>query len=390
MSTPFFDDRDRPTILTEDAFLQERGIPGEVQRRLGPGHSREAVALSLMLFVATCVSTVFVGMQMFASPSLAETFTNAVMYAGPLMLILLCHEMGHYLQSRRYHVPATLPIFLPMPFGPLGTMGAVIVQGAGNLHRRAMFDIAISGPLAGLVVALPVAWWGVQQSTIMEFSPDQSVHFGDPLLLKAMVWLVHGPLPANHDVLLNPLYYAGWVGLLLTGFNLLPIGQLDGGHIMYTLIGRRAHAVALAVLLGWIGYMVIAQYYVFLLMVLLLLLFGIRHPPTANDAMPLGIGRALLGWATMALLVVCITPQPFPAHVPERPERQLPPTNEPVINVRLPDVQPVSLIDARAAHSLHDRIGNWPRSSFRASATSAGSVVCSARFFNSSASRAWS
>jgi Zn-dependent protease len=348
------DDRDRPTLLTEEAFVRESGLPAEMQRRFSGGHSREAVMIAVVLFAATCVSTLVVGMAMFPAPSLADNLARGLSYAGPLMLILLCHEMGHYLQSRRYHIPATLPIFLPMPFSPLGTMGAVIVQAAGTANRKAMFDIAVSGPLAGLVVALPVAWWGIQQSKVAVFPPDQAVtHFGDPLLLQGMVWLVHGPLGTNQDVVLNPLLYAGWVGLLLTGFNLLPIGQLDGGHIMYTLIGRRAHYVAMATMLAWVAYMVLTQYYLFLLMVLLLLLFGIRHPPTTNDAMPLGTGRMIVGWATMALLVVCITPRPFDEHVPKsqpapRPHPDAPSADEPVINAGVQNQgEPISFLPRR-------------------------------------------
>jgi membrane-associated protease RseP (regulator of RpoE activity) len=312
-----------PLELAEQAFLDEPGPRGH------RGHSFEAVAVAVLLFLATCVSTFWMGMAIGKPVPNPTWWTYAgygLSYAGPLMLILLSHEMGHYLQARRYGVPATLPIFIPTPpgVGPFGTMGAVIVQAAGLADRKAMFDIAVWGPIAGFVVALPVAWLGIQQSEVVAFNPDRAYEsFGDPLILKALVWLKHGTLPPGHDVVLNPLLYAGWVGIFLTGFNLIPIGQLDGGHILYTLIGRRAHTVAMLVLAAWIAYMFIAQYWVFALMVFLLILFGVRHPPTADDTVPLGTGRIVLGWLTMGLLVLCVTPRPFDQHRPE-PTKSIP------------------------------------------------------------------
>jgi len=309
-----------------------------------------------LLFLATCVSTFWTGMG-FGESKPSMTWTDylwyGASYAGPLMLILLCHEMGHYLQARRYRVPATLPIFIPTPPGiGFGTMGAVIVQGAGHANRKAMFDIAISGPLAGFVIAVPVAWWGVLQSKVVEFTPDKGgMHFGDPLLLQAMTRLVHGPLPPNFDVVLNPVLFAGWVGIFLTGLNLLPIGQLDGGHIMYCMLGRRAHRLAWIVMAVWVGYMVIAHFWGYLAMVLLLMMFGIRHPPTSDDRVPLGIGRIILGWATMGLLLICFSPRPVEVIAPKSqptPERRLPrepeEEHEPLINVRVdsPENNPLS------------------------------------------------
>jgi membrane-associated protease RseP (regulator of RpoE activity) len=272
------------------------------------------------LFLATCVTTFLNGA--FFGPAhpvvTRETTWSTIIayginYAGPLMLILFCHEMGHYLQAVRYGVPASLPFFIPMPpgVGPFGTMGAVIVQSSGHADRKAMFDIAVWGPLAGFIVCLPVCWWGIHNSVVIQGAPGQP-YFGNPLILEALVWLEHGPLPKGYDVVFNPMLYAGWVGLFLTGLNLMPIGQLDGGHIMYCLIGRRAHAVGIGVMLLGVVYMALTNYWLYSMMMVLLLMLGIRHPPTADDSVPLGWGRVLLGWLSMALLLVCFTPRPFP------------------------------------------------------------------------------
>ena len=258
---------------------------------------RSRKRLALVLFVATCASTWLVG---------------GLSYAVPVMLILLAHEMGHYLQARRYRVPATLPYFIPMPIFPFGTMGAVIVQGAGVADRKALFDIAVTGPLAGLALALPVAYYGVLHSEVATLAPsDTTLIFGDPPVLRWMIESVHGPLAENEEVLLNPLLFAGWVGIFITALNLIPIGQLDGGHILYTLIGKRAHTVAILLLVGAVSYMVFARYPAYALMVVLLILMGTRHPPTANDHAELGRGRVLLGWLTLAFILIGFTMTPI-------------------------------------------------------------------------------
>lgn len=286
----------------------------------------------VVLFLATCVSTWISGATFFTrfpeqTPwwvllSSAEFFVTGLWYAVPVMLILLCHEMGHYLTAHWHRVPASPPYFLPFPFSPLGTMGAVIVQPRGFGDRRTMFDIAVAGPLAGFVIAVPVAWFGVQQAVVREFVPENGgLLFGDPLLLKWMIWQTFGSLPAGHEVVLNPLLFAGWAGLFLTGLNLVPIGQLDGGHIMYALLGKRAHLLAKGMLLLGLGYMIYFQQPIYVLMVLLLLLTGIRHPPTTNDDIPLGLGRTLLGWSTMLLFFICFTPFPITQFTPEKEPR---------------------------------------------------------------------
>jgi Zn-dependent protease len=301
----------------------------------GRRRSFDSIFLAAVLFLLTCWTTFDCGASSFLTPEDANRdsvrWSNGLQYAVPLMAILLCHEMGHYLQARRNRVPATLPFFLPVPGHLFGTMGAVIVQAANLAHRRALFDIAVWGPLAGVVIALPVAAVGVWQSQVLAFDPARGANvYGDPLVLKFLVWLRHGPLPPGHDVELNPLLYAGWVGIFLTGLNLLPIGQLDGGHILYALIGRRAAAIGWLTLGLGMAYSVYTSYYGFVPMMILLGLLGIDHPPTADDHVPLGTGRVILGWLTLSFVVIGLTPQPFntipavPAPIRPVPVRPLP------------------------------------------------------------------
>lgn len=287
-------------VLTQPVIKHRRQIQLSA-RRLYP--------MALFLFVATCFTTWYV--------------QRSLTYSVAVMSILLAHELGHYLQSLRYRVPASPPLFIPMPT-LFGTMGAVILQGAGYANRKALFDIAISGPLAGLVVASPVLWYGVMQSTVSPL-PDpaslpantETLILNEPLVMQWLIRLHHGTVPDGSAVDLNPLLFAGWVGIFVTALNLLPVGQLDGGHILYTLIGRRAHAVAIGLVLGAAGWMIATGNVSYILFLFLVFMFGVRHPPSADDSVPLGTGRTILGWLTLAFLFVGFTPVPLDVHSPK-------------------------------------------------------------------------
>ncbi len=268
--------------------------------------------LPLVLFLATCASTYWVG---------------GWVYSAALMTILVCHEAGHFLQARRYGVPASLPFFLPMPLTPIGTLGAVIAMDARVKDRRALFDIGITVPLAGLIPTLACCVIGLQppfsrviaMPQIPGFPGDGMFELGEPLLFTLLAQWHFGPLPEGYTVVIGSLATAGWVGLLITAVNLFPIGQLDGGHVLYALLRRRAHHVAWVILVGAV-LAVVAGVWIFnqrgmvgwTVMLVLLALMGPRHPPTANDSVPLGPVRIVLGWATLAFLIVGFTPNPFP------------------------------------------------------------------------------
>lgn len=292
---------------------------------------------ALLLFVLTCLSTWYVGAQIpelyrhdgsqlsqvelhklrQAIPERLERgeltagfgLWNGLTYSVAVMSILLAHEMGHYLQTRRYGVPATFPFFIPMPISPFGTMGAVILQGSGTANRKSMFDIAISGPLAGLVVAIPVLFFGIKGSAYVHFEGPRT-GFGDPLLVSWLGAAIHGTPDPDTDLILTPLLFAGWVGVFITSLNLIPVGQLDGGHLLYCLIGKRAHDFALMVVGFAIAYCVFVDMS-YLVVIVLLFLMGLKHPPTGDDSVPLGRGRRIAGWLTLAFIIVGFTPQPF-------------------------------------------------------------------------------
>ena len=202
--------------------------------------------LSITLFALTFLSTTYVGV--FLSGQAPETPSDLVRgfaYSVPLMSILLAHELGHYFAARVHAVPATPPFFVPMPVPPLGTMGAVILMGERIERRNALLDIGAAGPLAGLAVALPVLCYGIAESPVQLQAPNGGYLMeGRSLLYVALVYALKGPIPEGYDIHLSPTAFAGWAGLLITMINLIPVAQLDGGHVAYALLGERQERVS--------------------------------------------------------------------------------------------------------------------------------------------------
>ena len=277
------------------------------------------LARPLVLFVITCLSTFWAGAY-FSSKwdhDLTAALLDGLKYSSAVMTILLCHEMGHFIQAWRYGVFASLPYFLPMPASPIGTFGAVIFMDPRKGDRRAVFDIGISGPLAGLVPTILFCILGLSWSspTFVKPSPNE-IMVGSSYLFATMVqqFVPHAAHAQSID--LHPMAMAGWVGLLITSLNLFPIGQLDGGHVLYTMLRRKAHAVATVIFMGSIAAIVFfgryyPQLYSWSLMLVLLSFLGTRHPPTADDQVPLGALRYVLGWLVLAFVPLAFTPIPM-------------------------------------------------------------------------------
>ncbi len=274
--------------------------------------------ISIALFLTTCVSVFYAGGTLFSIEGQFNTIHGLQFMAG-LIGVLLAHEMGHFLFSLYYHVPATPPMFIPMPLiSPFGTMGALIIQQAGRADRKSQFDIGIAGPLAGLVVLLPLFWFSLQGASISpatippspDGQPREVYLFNCPPLMNWMISLHYPEYTPDMDVEWSPLIFACWTGFLITALNLIPIGQLDGGHIVYGLLGTKAHYVSYGLVFLAVGYMIGSANYAFMLMLFVISWVGIKHPPTANDRVPLGTLRIVLGWLTIALLLVIFTPNP--------------------------------------------------------------------------------
>jgi len=291
-----------------------------------PPPTDRRVLLPVLLFIITCASTywamlrpeivftdhVLVNGRIGKAIGASGQWHDAWIYMLCVMGMLLAHEMGHFIQCLRYRIPASLPYFIPMPFTPIGTMGAVIGMQGSSADRKQLFDIGISGPLAGLVVALPLVWIGIKQA--IPFPPEAlpQYHLQDPLLFQLLIHYLHPELPAGQELLINPVLMAGWVGMLITGLNMFPIAQLDGGHVSYALFGERgAGWVARGVMVLSISYMIFSGVYTWLIMLMLVMYIGIDHPPTANDRAHLGWGRRILGLASLLIPILCFTPNPI-------------------------------------------------------------------------------
>jgi Zn-dependent protease len=311
------------------------GFPPVPERMLDEydlGMPRRRRAVPLVLFLATCfftyaagtyhwVPTAF-GMQFDENHpqrgeywdlagtfrQLATNWSDGLTYSACVMAILLAHEMGHFLMTVRYRVPASYPLFIPMP--PLmltGTMGAVIGMEGSRANRREIFDIGLAGPLAGLVLTVPMVWVGIKIAEHGMPARGEWV-FGDPLFAKLLIKWLRPDLPAGHEIAVNAVYMAGWVGMFVTGLNMLPVSQLDGGHVIYALFLNKGRWMARAFLLLAIAFVVLSQQYNWTLMIVIVTLIGVDHPPTADDSVPLGWWRRALGIASMAIPVLCFTP----------------------------------------------------------------------------------
>jgi membrane-associated protease RseP (regulator of RpoE activity) len=300
-----------PEIIRAEVVEITPGAPWE-WREVRPVRPRRRWLLHILLFVATCVSTWLAGMTMVEDEGF-QGLMEALRYAVPVMTILLCHEMGHFLQAYRYGVYATLPYFIPMPIvSPFGTMGAVIAMEPRIGGRRALFDIGISGPLAGLAPTFIFLIIGLHHSTYA-IPPRHEMSFGDPSILRFFATMIRGPIPEGCEVVKSPMAFAGWVGLFITSLNLIPIGQLDGGHVLYALLRRKANRVAKFLLFAAL-FLVIWKWellHFWLVMLALLFMMGPMHPPTADDEEPLGLVRTVLGWLTLAFIFIGFTPVPI-------------------------------------------------------------------------------
>ncbi len=243
---------------------------------------------------------------------------DGLLYAAALMTILTAHELGHYFQARRNGVPASLPHFIPVPLPPFGTMGAIIAMRSHVASTRALFDLAISGPLAGLLPALVACYVGLRLSTFEAFE-ESAGSLGVPIIFELMARLAIDAPEPGYGIVLHPLGYAGWVGLFITALNLMPIGQLDGGHILYTLLPNKAYAVSVALVSTVIAAIVVdgvmgwsLGVWPWSFMIAILVAFGLRHPPTADGRVPLDRKRQILGWLTLLFIFIGFTPRPFP------------------------------------------------------------------------------
>ncbi|MGD2205372.1 MAG: site-2 protease family protein [Anaerolineae bacterium] len=313
-----------------------------------PQESRPRLWLNALLFALTILATLFVGAfwsdQVPSDADLGWILTHLWIgwpFALSLMTILTGHELGHYFAGRYYKVPVSLPYFIPMPVPPLGTMGAFILMKGQSVNRRQMLTVGAAGPLVGFILAVPVLILGLSLSTVEPMAAPESGMMvfleGNSLLYLLLKFVLFGqilpgsgapptilaawrevgaallgtfPIDSGYDVFIHPVALAGWAGLLVTAFNLLPVGQLDGGHVLYSLVGQRAKALTWPV----VGVLVVMGLFLWqgwLLWAALIFLFGRAHPDPLDDVTRLDTPRKIVAVAVLLIFVVTFTPLPM-------------------------------------------------------------------------------
>ncbi len=312
--------------------------PAHVELRIAQGAARGSTGkpwVNLVLFVATLLSTLYVGATYGALEMPESLLSPAFLITGwpfalTLLGILTAHEFGHYFAARYHGVKVTLPYFIPMPIG-FGTMGAFIAMKEPISDRRKLFDIGVAGPLAGLVLAVPLLFIGLSTSPMTDFAPGPNMMLeGNSLLYYFAKIAVFGrALPdwtAGLDVLMNQVTFAAWIGLLVTALNLLPVGQLDGGHTVFALFGEKARRIN-QITLGLMAFFAVAglaivQQYIpaletvgfsgwFMWIGLIFFVIGPHHPPALDDVTQLDARRRWIGYFVNLVFVVTFTPVPW-------------------------------------------------------------------------------
>ncbi|HYA36453.1 MAG TPA: site-2 protease family protein [Candidatus Binataceae bacterium] len=316
-----------PRYATSSVGAVERPRPGPVP------------PINRLLFFLTLLTTTMAGAYMAgADLAIVHPFrsiwqlTWGLTFSIPLMFILGSHEMGHFIVSWRNRVEATWPYFIPAPYPSvffLGTFGAFIRMKSVVRSRRVMFDIGAAGPWAGALVAIPITFVGLMMSTVTPLDASQGgIQLGNSLIFLALTKAALHVDPDTVNINLHPTALAGWVGLFVTTLNLLPVGQLDGGHVTYALFGRRHGVISVLCVIGCI-LMVFVPFFTslpfwwgWLVWAGLLLFLGLQHPSTADVDTPLDKPRRLAAWLTIALFVVTFSPVPLWFAEPTEPQPQ--------------------------------------------------------------------
>jgi Zn-dependent protease len=284
----------RVTALSEQPVREKKDTPRWVH---------------IALFLATLVTTTVAGASSYES--IPAVIISGLPFSITIMTILLAHEMGHFITARHFGMKATLPYFIPFP-SLIGTMGAVIKIKSPMRSNRALLLVGAMGPVTGFVLSLIAVIAGMFLSEVRLLPPvtgDMAMPvFGDSILFASVTYLVHGPIPPGYDIFLSPYAWAGWIGCLVTSLNLMPLGQLDGGHILYALIGRKQLYAGWAVF----GFLVILSFVWpgWLVWVFITLFFLMVGHPVIRDNTELSRNEKLLGWSCMIILVLTFIPVP--------------------------------------------------------------------------------
>jgi membrane-associated protease RseP (regulator of RpoE activity) len=317
-----------PPVLTEiprftpEQRTQARSDETELWKPIPP--------LNLVLFLLTLLTTTMAGAYLAGAEhplSSLRELSRGLPFSLALMMILLCHELGHYVTARYHRVNTSLPYFIPVPFPSLfmvGTFGAFIRMKTPPQSRRVMFDVGAAGPWAGMIPAIIAVYVGLRLSDVTPLDKSLGgLELGDSLLFSYLTRHFLGVDPNSVMINLHPIAFAGWLGLFITSLNLLPVGQLDGGHVVYALFGRnhamisRLFVLLCFVVVGGQHLLGLPHWDGWLMWGFLLLFLGLSHPRAVDQETPLNPGRRVLAWLTIVLFIITLSPVPFSLSMPE-------------------------------------------------------------------------
>jgi membrane-associated protease RseP (regulator of RpoE activity) len=310
-------------LLVLGERLKEKGLTPMLSRRGGeilltlarlrPQAEKPRPQLNLLLFLLTILTTLFAG-SLWRSEGLTDALLNldrGAPFSISLLLILGAHELGHFFVARRMGIDATLPYFIPVPHF-IGTFGAVIRIRSPIPNRRALVLMGAAGPLTGMLVAIPLTILGLKLSQVVTIEEvEGGLVLGSSFIFSLFERLAFSHLTETQGVFLHPMAFAGWLGMFVTGLNLLPIGQLDGGHIAYSILGRAHRKVGLIFLGVLVSVGVLFRFYAYALFGILILVVGFKHPPPLDDVTPLSFAHRGVALLAMLVLVLTFVPQPF-------------------------------------------------------------------------------
>ncbi|MFZ3169904.1 MAG: site-2 protease family protein [Candidatus Methanoperedens sp.] len=304
-------------------LLSEKGFQFTIKYDLGEhiliaspfSPAKERLWINYVLAIATIFTTMIVGSLLFGGhPEISPSdIMKGLPFTIAIMAVLGSHEAGHYIVAKKHGMQTSLPYFIPFP-NMIGTMGAVIKHRGPIPNRKALFDVGISGPLIGLIVSVIVTTIGLLQPPIVQTTQGLQIELGTPLLFE----LINSIIPTRDGMMMHPIAFAGWVGMLVTALNLIPAGQLDGGHVLRAMIGEKAKEASriipfILISLGfYVTYVLNRDGFIWVLWGIFLSFFAVAgHPKPLDDDIPLGKGRMALGVITFILGLLCFTLVPF-------------------------------------------------------------------------------
>lgn len=291
--------------------LRKRGTQVELRIVPAPSVPKNKIWLNLVLFVATLITTIFAGSFLAGANPLEDPglMISGIPFSLSLLLILGTHEFGHYFACKANGISATLPYFIPFPGSPIGTFGAVIRIKSPIQDKNRLVEVGASGPICGFIFAIVISIIGLKLSKVVPFQEGQ-ISMGNSLIFWFLSKLFAQAPPPGYDIFLHPVAFAGWVGMFVTAANLLPLGQLDGGHISYAFVENKTKFIAYPIIailafLGifWPGWL--------LLMVIVVLGIRLKHPPPLNNVSPLDLKHKIIGISALIVFVLAFIPVPF-------------------------------------------------------------------------------